>query len=242
MERLQSPGFRPGNVSSVLVFVNSDSNLDADLQHRLLTLLPTMQACYATNLMRPTRPDIFYPIPLGLASHHYTPYDRVVYEPVLRRFRASAPRWAERSSQLLMFAWESLPKHAVTLGRKKHRAQLLAHLMAKQFARDVRPIERRVSFEEALAMTGQHKFVLSAPGMGYDAFRTWETLAMGSIPVVLALPSMDQRLFDGFPVVRLPANISQITPAMPACGTAGSRAATPVTPKCTGSTGARRST
>ena len=63
-------------------------------------------------------------------------------------------------------------------------------------------------------MTGQHKFVLSAPGMGYDAFRTWETLARGSIPVVLALPSMDQRLFDGFPVVRLPANISQITPAL----------------------------
>merc|ERR1712118_627215 len=95
---------------------------------------------------------------------------------------------------------------------KEHRLRLMKHLDSDRFASIIRPVRERIKFEHVLQQTGQHKFVLSPPGVGYDAFRTWETLAMGSIPVVLELPWMDQRVYDGFPVVRLPYNFSQITP------------------------------
>jgi len=82
-ERLQSLAFHPGTVQFVLIFVNADGQLHGSTQDKLMKWLPNMQACYTNNLAHTARPDVFYPMPLGLASHHWAPYNRVVYE----RFR-----------------------------------------------------------------------------------------------------------------------------------------------------------
>jgi hypothetical protein len=44
------------------------------------------------------------------------------------------------------------------------------------------------------------KFVLSPPGAGRDCYRTYEALLLGSFPVVLAWPPMDE-MYNGLPVV-----------------------------------------
>uniref|UniRef100_A0A914Q3P7 Exostosin GT47 domain-containing protein n=1 Tax=Panagrolaimus davidi TaxID=227884 RepID=A0A914Q3P7_9BILA len=44
------------------------------------------------------------------------------------------------------------------------------------------------------------KFVLSPPGNGIDPHRTWESLAMGAVPIVLN-QSEFQSLFDDMPVM-----------------------------------------
>ena len=212
-ERLQSLAFHPGTVQFVLIFVNADGQLHGSTQDKLMKWLPNMQACYTNNLAHTARPDVFYPMPLGLASHHWAPYNRVVYEPVLRRFRAISLPWSGRSSKVLMYAGEARVHSPGGPSRKPTRLKLLKHLSSAEFAALVDPVFERVKFEQVLQKTGEHRFVLSPPGVGYDAFRTWETLAMGSIPVVVVLPWMDQRLFDGFPVVRLPHNFSKITPS-----------------------------
>jgi len=63
---------------------------------------------------------------------------------------------------------------------KPTRLKLLKHLSSAEFAALVDPVFERVKFEQVLQKTGEHRFVLSPPGVGYDAFRTWETLAMHS--------------------------------------------------------------
>ena len=42
-----------------------------------------------------------------------------------------------------------------------------------------------VSFKEYLQDLGNAKFVLSPPGNGLDCHRTWESLIMGAVPIVL---------------------------------------------------------
>uniref|UniRef100_A0A914PU79 Exostosin GT47 domain-containing protein n=1 Tax=Panagrolaimus davidi TaxID=227884 RepID=A0A914PU79_9BILA len=46
---------------------------------------------------------------------------------------------------------------------------------------------------------GNSKFVLSPPGNGIDCFRTWESLSMGAVPIVLK--SELQPLYDEMPVM-----------------------------------------
>ena len=44
-------------------------------------------------------------------------------------------------------------------------------------------------------------FVLSPPGMGIDCHRTWESLMLGCIPIVLRMSVHDDELFANLPVL-----------------------------------------
>ena len=48
-----------------------------------------------------------------------------------------------------------------------------------------------------MALLVTHRAVLSPPGRGYDCFRTWEALALGTVPLVVRDETFDQRLFEG---------------------------------------------
>lgn len=55
-------------------------------------------------------------------------------------------------------------------------------------------------------------FDLSPPGHGVDCYRTWESLALGMVPIVLAGTSLDAGgLYDGLPVIRV-RNFSEVNP------------------------------
>lgn len=54
-------------------------------------------------------------------------------------------------------------------------------------------------FKEYITEMGQHKFVLSPPGIGIDCYRTWEALLVGTIPIVEK--SHLSSLYAGLPVL-----------------------------------------
>ncbi len=61
--------------------------------------------------------------------------------------------------------------------------------------------KNRLSFEEYLKRIQLSKFVLCPRGFGMDTHRHWETLVLGSYPVVL--PSPLDPLFQSLPVLRV---------------------------------------
>lgn len=63
-------------------------------------------------------------------------------------------------------------------------------------------------FEEYIKELAEHKFVLSPRGWGEDTYRTWETLMVGSIPIVKS--STLDPLYEDLPVLKV-KNWSEIT-------------------------------
>jgi hypothetical protein len=58
----------------------------------------------------------------------------------------------------------------------------------------------------------ESKFVLCAGGLGTDTYRHWETLSLGSIPVMEHSPGLD-RTYSGLPVVFV-KNYAEVTPLL----------------------------
>jgi hypothetical protein len=56
------------------------------------------------------------------------------------------------------------------------------------------------------------KFVLCPSGMGYDTYRHWEVLLLGSIPVFESNPGFD-RTFEKLPVL-IVKNYADVTPEL----------------------------
>ena len=57
-------------------------------------------------------------------------------------------------------------------------------------------ITSRVPPNQFVQLLSQYRAVLSPPGRGYDCFRTWQALAVGSIPMVVKDDDFDPRLFE----------------------------------------------
>jgi len=60
--------------------------------------------------------------------------------------------------------------------------------------------------------TAQAKFVICPSGLGYDTYRLWETLLLGSIPIVESNEGFD-RTYSSLPVLVV-RNYSDVTPAL----------------------------
>ena len=56
-----------------------------------------------------------------------------------------------------------------------------------------------IPFEDYLFSMHKHKYTFSPPGAGPDCHRTWEAIAMGSIPIVKRSPEYAQ--FEGLPIL-----------------------------------------
>ena len=54
---------------------------------------------------------------------------------------------------------------------------------------------------QAWRLHGEYGFVLCPPGNGIDTHRTWEALALRSIPIVIRSSRLADRLYEGLPVV-----------------------------------------
>jgi len=62
----------------------------------------------------------------------------------------------------------------------------------------------------------QSKFVLCPSGLGWDAYRMWETLYMGAIPIIEHYNRKDgwHRTFDGLPVLWVENMERDVTPEL----------------------------
>ena len=175
-------------VGFVLICVNGGDKPLTRAQQAVLASLPGLCACYATNLLVPSDPKRFLPLPLGLTGTT-TPTG---FDALIARTCAEAPPWAERDRRLLVGPMR-------VAGRGKLRVAFLNLLERPEFASLVRIVKHedgRLSQSDFFALIASHRATLSPPGSGYDCLRTWQAVALGSVPLVVMDSAFDPRLWE----------------------------------------------
>jgi hypothetical protein len=163
-------------------------------------LCPSLFICFSTNLYKPSNPTLFRPLPLGVMANN-----KAESEMLIRKVRSASVRWDERDSRLLV---------APMAMNSRARRNYVEVLSQPEFRHLVRVTTgTRLCLEEFLGELSHHKFVLSPPGAGYDCFRTWQTLAVGSIPLVMRDTKFDDRLFHESGAAFIP-EASELTPTV----------------------------
>ncbi|CAE7220875.1 rluD [Symbiodinium sp. CCMP2456] len=169
----------PRLIRFVLLVVNGgDAPLTLELQEQIESL-DHLRACFANNLQSPRLPDLFFPLPLGLTS-----------ETLLEQVRQKAKPWELRDRRLLV-----APMRLHNRLRKRY----LDALADREYGDVVHIVSESLPYEAFLVLVSQHQSILSPPGRGYDCGRTWQALALGTVPLVARDEQFDQRLFEGGP-------------------------------------------
>lgn len=65
------------------------------------------------------------------------------------------------------------------------------------YAKLVRVVTDRLPADKFFELIASHQSVLSPPGRGFDCWRTWQALAVGTVPLVVHDATFDLRLFEG---------------------------------------------
>eukprot|EP00928_Gymnodinium_smaydae_P024822 TRINITY_DN19973_c0_g2_i1.p1 TRINITY_DN19973_c0_g2~~TRINITY_DN19973_c0_g2_i1.p1 ORF type:complete len:428 (-),score=38.06 TRINITY_DN19973_c0_g2_i1:108-1391(-) len=195
---------RSMQVPFVLLAVNGgDAPLTRDVQERISSL-KHLRACFAMNLHMSISP-LFFPLPIGL-PHHADGLCRgklrsiISGETLMTQIKGNALPWKMRDPRLLL----------TPMGGSRVRDQYRSVLSNPDYEHLVRIIEGRLSFEAFLSVISEHQSTLSLPGKGYDCYRTWQALALGTVPVVFNEARFDARLHGDccFPVVPPPDELS----------------------------------
>ena len=168
---------------------------DAILNHPLVTHWYTQN--YDGSRVHPK----LIPIPIGLDLHYRDDPDRKLAR-LLAAAQAAPPPATRPARVLLDVLTATHPERAVV-------QQLLAS------SPHVDLTTKRGSFAEAMQLYGSYRFVVSPRGNGLDCHRTWELIALGTLPIVRS-SSLDP-LYAGLPVVivqsweeiRDPANLER---------------------------------
>lgn len=164
-------------VPFVLLVVNGgDAPLTQPLQDQIVKL-PGLQACFANNLHKPVAGDVFHPMPLGVTG-----------EASLNRVRLAARPWFERDRRLLV---------APMRMNNRLRKRYFDVLSGEEYSSMVRIVTGHVPHGAFLELLAEHQCTLSPPGRGYDCGRTWQALAVGTLPLVVDDDAFDQRLHVG---------------------------------------------
>lgn len=188
----------------ILVVVNGgDAPVTVD-QQSIIGKLPGLEACFAMNLHKAVDAR-FVPLPIGL-PHHCDGLHRgnlraaSEAESLIQQCRAKATPWNLRSQRLLV-----TPMQANRL-----RERYLERLSSPEFGALVRVVTTRLDFAGFLALMAEHQTVLSPPGRGHDCYRTWQALAVGTVPLVVADPCFDDRLYTnaGLPTIPGPEELT----------------------------------
>ena len=169
----------------VLIAINGgDDPVTKEMQARLAKL-PGLVCCFANNLHRPKAGHelLFRPLPIGLPGPTTAP---ARFEEVLRRVSAEAVPWVQRDRRLLVAPMKM---------SSRIRRQYIRALSQPEFVGLVRLVEGRLALEDFLKLIAAHRCTLSPPGRGYDCFRTWQALSVGTIPFVTFDETFDQRLY-----------------------------------------------
>lgn len=186
VEKPYLEGFTDGlkqtiGIPFVLLAVNGgDAPLTQELQDKIVEL-HHLKVCFANNLHVPRDTRLFLPMPIGVTAFN----QKVQGEDFLHRIRESALPWEERDRRLLV------PPMRIT---NRLRSQFLEVLSGPDYSPSVRLVSERLEREAFLQLLSQHQSVLSPPGRGYDCSRTWQAIAIGTVPLVVDDPKFDQRI------------------------------------------------
>ncbi len=138
-------------------------------------------AWFGKNPLDNSHPKLF-PIPNGIPNKHWPWGDIHIIDAI----RANLPAIKKDKLLYMNFALET---------NLDSRQNVQDFFCTKDFC----TLSSRKPFDQYLQELAESKFVLSPPGKGLDCHRIWETLLMGSIPVVLS--STLDPLFDDLPVL-----------------------------------------
>jgi len=159
----------------LLAVSGGDAPLTLDLQERIMALQAAgLRACFANNLHQPRNRCVFRPMPIGITA-----------EALLYQIRNSALPWKERDRRLLVPPMRNC---------NRLRAQYFEVLCRVEYSHLVRIASERVDQISFMKLLSEHQSVLSPPGRGYDCGRTWQALAVGSVPLVVEDAMFDQRI------------------------------------------------
>lgn len=185
-------------VPFVLLAVNGgDAPVTQELQDRIAAV-PHLRACFANNLHVALRPEVFLPMPIGL-PHHSDGLHRGRLrgagegEAAIDRTRQAARPWELRDSRLLV----------TPMSGNRLRGRFLDVLSQPEYRHLVRIVKGRMDYEAFLNLLAEHRCALSPPGKGFDCYRTWQAIAVGTAPIVVEDATFDMRLFSdwGLPAV-----------------------------------------
>lgn len=182
----------------VLVVVETrDAPLTRELQGKISSLRG-LRACFATNLHAPLNASVFHPLPLGFGPRKLRKSEALILDT-----GRSAKPWSHRDPRLLL---------SPMAPRGRLRKQYRRLLGGEAYRNLVRIVEDPLAFDDFLKLLSEHRCVLSPRGKGYDCFRTWEALAVGSVPLVVNDTRFDQRLHShGSQYIPLPNELSPTT-------------------------------
>jgi len=156
------------NTSIILVTHNSDKS--APDTYRTYLSDPKILKWYASNPSELNHSKIF-PIPIGLSNARW-PHGNV--DRVLYAMKNHRKPWNSRT--VLMY---------INFNIKTNPTERKKALEQANKIQNIQRIDKGVSSEKYLEDLGNAKFVLSPPGNGLDCHRTWESLIMGAVPIVL---------------------------------------------------------
>ncbi len=204
-----------------IVLVTGDSDLSAPGPHAALLAHPKIRHWFAQNCDLAAAHPRLTPLPIGCDNPVFTkpekrlgfaltmllgrtPWDATCTrndmgdQALLRRVRAALPPTGARPAQALCTFHQNEKLRRPDLRRNPARREAWAALRenpACHFA------PRRLRQEACWRAHGEFAFEISPHGNGLDCFRTWEAMALGTIPIVKT--STLDRLYrdEGLPVV-----------------------------------------
>eukprot|EP00040_Diaphanoeca_grandis_P011170 m.57229 g.57229 ORF g.57229 m.57229 type:complete len:347 (+) comp22350_c0_seq1:495-1535(+) len=192
----------PTTPSFTLVSVNYDDAITPQLRRQICGL-KSIRKYYGQNVMNGVCNDRIFPLPLGLNQHkdsnptgaeHPVQVDRQIME---LRHRLANGSLTKKPRILITHTAVITGPTAYSPADPRPIRQAYAEDLAKLPFADV---VDHIPLNKYLETLATYAFVLSPPGNGYDCFRTWEVLAVGSIPIVHDDGRFDQRVFDGVDV------------------------------------------
>ena len=126
----------------------------------------------------------------------------------------SIPIGVNESQQLLehLRTADGAKTHALLINNSgwEHREQINARVSSRFGGTVINTYG--VSKAEYYQSIARSRFVLCPPGLGWDSYRIWETLVLGSIPIVERSPGWDSLLSD-LPVLLVP-HFDDVTPEL----------------------------
>ena len=158
------------SIPQPFVLISHNSDVSAPLEHQQYLSNPKILMWYASN---PSHKNLekLVAIPIGLSNTRWQQgnLDNITY--ALKYHRKA---WSQRTSLLY-----------VNFSPQSNRAQRDEAFHQATTIPQAQIIRHRISFQTYLEHIGNTKFVLSPPGNGLDCHRTWESLLMGAVPIVL---------------------------------------------------------
>ena len=175
--------------SFVLLAINGGDRPLTTAAQAVLATLPGLCACYSHNLHAgdltgPSPSGLFRSLPLGVLPMGQGAPSTPEGNALLARVRQNAVAFSDRDPRLLIPPLKA---------NSRLRSAYIELLSRPEFAHLVRVVPQapRLSLPAFLELLASHRSALSPPGRGHDCFRTWQVLAMGSVPWIVEDPLFD---------------------------------------------------